>query len=226
MHAQAMAADNPGDAGGGIVALFDGHRAELLRFLQARCGDPAEAEDLLQNLWLRLATVRPGPINHPRAYLFRMANNLAIDAARSRRRAMARDRHWLTDDGAGDGPPEELRDPAPSAAELSRRTEFHHCDGAWHARQLDGLLGRGDENGFAVQGRRGWTCPMPRWNVSGGPLSERYDMPRGRADPVCDKAATIERPRQRRADFHAPPHGMDASARGGRFDPDRDPECS
>ena len=111
-----MAADNPAEtSASGIVALFDLHRAELLRFLQARCGDPAEAEDFLQDLWLRLATIQPGPIGHPRAYLFRIANNLVIDAVRSRQRAMARDRHWLAEDRTADGPPDEVRDPSPSA---------------------------------------------------------------------------------------------------------------
>lgn len=84
----------------GLDGLFWMHRAELRRFLAARCGSVDDADDLMQDLWLRLSAARPGPIANGRAYLFRMANNLALDAARGRRRAMMRDRSWLTTEGA------------------------------------------------------------------------------------------------------------------------------
>jgi RNA polymerase sigma factor (sigma-70 family) len=82
----------PGD---GLVGLFERHRSELRRFLEALCQDPHDAEDLLQELWIKVATSPAGPVGNGRAYLFRMANNLAIDQFRSRRQAKARQASWL-----------------------------------------------------------------------------------------------------------------------------------
>jgi RNA polymerase sigma factor (sigma-70 family) len=79
----------------GLVELYAVHRAALLRFLKARTRDPAEAEDILQDLWLRLRELRPGPIANARAYLFQMANNLVLDRARGTSRRGARDRSWI-----------------------------------------------------------------------------------------------------------------------------------
>jgi RNA polymerase sigma factor (sigma-70 family) len=99
----------------GLAALLEAERGALLRFLAARCGDPAEAEDLLQELWLKAALTPTGPIANGRAYLFRMANNLVLDRARTRRRAMRRDRAWIDRDQPAQGAVELQRDPAPDA---------------------------------------------------------------------------------------------------------------
>ncbi len=78
----------------GLVAVYDQHRGDLLRFLRARTRDHAEAEDVVQELWLRLRDLRPGPISNARAYLYQMANNLVLDRARERRRRSIRDQNW------------------------------------------------------------------------------------------------------------------------------------
>ena len=96
----------------GLAMVFDQHRRELLRFLTARCGDPTEAEDHLQDLWIKVSRPQAGPIADGRAYLFRMANNVVLDARKMRQRAMARDRKWLAFEGGGELPPEERRDAA------------------------------------------------------------------------------------------------------------------
>lgn len=105
-------------AASGLAQVFEQHRPELLRFLRARCGDSAEADDLAQELWFKIAAAAPGPIAHPRAYLFRMANNLVLDQRRSRQRAMARDQAWLGELGRGEKLPELSPDPALNAEEL------------------------------------------------------------------------------------------------------------
>lgn len=102
---------------GGLGNLLSRHRAELSRFLVARCGDAAEAEDLLQELWIKVSAGTPGPVANGRAYLFRMANNLVLDQRRGRQRAMARDRTWLASEGGGDEPPEDRPDPSVPADE-------------------------------------------------------------------------------------------------------------
>ncbi|MDE2563629.1 MAG: RNA polymerase sigma factor [Sphingomonadales bacterium] len=101
----------------GLSRALDENRDALLRFLAARCGDSAMAEDLLHDLWIRIGALSTGPIANTRAYLFRMANNLVLDAARGRRRAMARDRAWIEQDGTSGVPVEARPDPAPAADE-------------------------------------------------------------------------------------------------------------
>jgi len=82
------------DSGNGLTELYRVHRGELLRFLAARTGDRAEAEDLVQDLWIKVVTGRSGPVDNGRAYLYRMAHNLVLDRARERKRRAARDQNW------------------------------------------------------------------------------------------------------------------------------------
>lgn len=98
----------------GLAGLFEQHRSELRRFLEAHCQNMGEAEDLLQELWIKVATMQVGPVGNGRAYLFRMANNLAIDHFRSRQQSLARQSSWLESLGRGDGSPEDQPDPSPS----------------------------------------------------------------------------------------------------------------
>lgn len=77
----------------GLKQLLSEMRSELLRFILARQCDPAEAEDLLQDLYVKLTSLRIGPVSNPRAYLYQMANNLLHDHRRGRRRQQERDDH-------------------------------------------------------------------------------------------------------------------------------------
>lgn len=85
----------------GLEAAFLANRGALLRFLRAR-GAGEAAEDLLQDLWLKIADARPGPVATPLAYLYRMADRLMIDRYRSVRQASVREQAWgeLQADGA------------------------------------------------------------------------------------------------------------------------------
>lgn len=83
----------------GLEAAFMQNRAPLLRFLRARGGGD-DAEDLLQELWLKVIRPDSRPIASPTAYLYRMANNLMLDRRRSIERAMRRDREWAGSDDA------------------------------------------------------------------------------------------------------------------------------
>jgi RNA polymerase sigma-70 factor (ECF subfamily) len=77
----------------GLEAVFLANRERLLRFLAARGAGDA-AEDLLQELWLRVAASRPGPIASPLSYLFRAADMLMIDRYRSATQSRKREREW------------------------------------------------------------------------------------------------------------------------------------
>lgn len=78
----------------GLEILYGVHRADLRRFLIARTGDAADADDVLQELWLKARTLQAGPIDNGRAYLYRMAQNLVVDRLRGKQRRMERERRW------------------------------------------------------------------------------------------------------------------------------------
>jgi RNA polymerase sigma-70 factor (ECF subfamily) len=77
----------------GLQAIFLANRATLLRFLAAR-GAGGEADDLLQELWIKVSGAPAGPIGNPLSYLFRAAENLMRDRHRAVRQSMLRDRAW------------------------------------------------------------------------------------------------------------------------------------
>jgi len=83
-------------AEGGLKALFFENRPILLRFLAARRATPDEADDVLQDLFLRLETQRIGPIAQPIPYLCRMADNLLVDHRRSAAARAAREEAWTS----------------------------------------------------------------------------------------------------------------------------------
>jgi RNA polymerase sigma factor (sigma-70 family) len=78
---------------GGLEAVFLANRDVLLRFLRARGAGDA-AEDLLQELWVRIEQANVGPIAEPLSYLYRTANNLMLDRRRSALRSARRDTEW------------------------------------------------------------------------------------------------------------------------------------
>ena len=66
-----------------LLTVFLEHRNALLRFLVRRLDNPALAEDLTQETWVRAARADGvAAVANPRAYLFRIAANLALDHQR------------------------------------------------------------------------------------------------------------------------------------------------
>ena len=87
----------------GLEAVFLANRSRLLRFLQAHGAGDA-AEDLLQELWLKLSRASTGPVAQPLSYLYRAANNLMLDRHRSQRQAERREQQWVeASDAPGSG---------------------------------------------------------------------------------------------------------------------------
>jgi len=70
-------------------------RESLLLFLAARTRCMATAEDLIQDLYLKVAAIDAGtPVRAPVALLYRMAANLMVDQVRSAQRASRRNGQW------------------------------------------------------------------------------------------------------------------------------------
>jgi RNA polymerase sigma factor (sigma-70 family) len=78
----------------GLQAVFLEKRATLLRLLVARLGSREDAEDALQDLWLKLDALADRPIADPAAFLYRMAANQATDRRIAGQRREVRDDAW------------------------------------------------------------------------------------------------------------------------------------
>jgi RNA polymerase sigma factor (sigma-70 family) len=79
----------------GLQDRFLEQRPVLLRLMTARLGSAAEAEDVLQEMWLKLDQLEAQDVHNPDAWLFRVAANLAADSRLSAARSVARDGLWL-----------------------------------------------------------------------------------------------------------------------------------
>jgi RNA polymerase sigma-70 factor (ECF subfamily) len=77
----------------GIEGILLANRLRLIRFLEAQGAGDA-AEDLFQELWMKLSARPTGPVAQPLSYLYRAASNLMLDRYRAQRQALQRDRAW------------------------------------------------------------------------------------------------------------------------------------
>ena len=78
-----------------LLQLYLEKRPSLVRFFAARLGSVAAAEDLVQELYLKLAALDPHtPIDNPSAFLYRAGQNLMLDRLRQDKRASLRDGAW------------------------------------------------------------------------------------------------------------------------------------
>ena len=69
-----------------LAELFDRHNAELFRYAARYTGDADLAEDVVQDVFVRLAERPPADERNVRGWLFRVTTTIAIDAMRSARR--------------------------------------------------------------------------------------------------------------------------------------------
>ncbi len=76
--------------------VFEEHRSLLTGVAYRILGSASDAEDVVQEAWLRWSSVDPAAVDDPRAYLVTVTSRLAIDrlrSARARRESYVGD--WL-----------------------------------------------------------------------------------------------------------------------------------
>lgn len=78
-----------------LIRAFFERRDNLVLFLAARTRDMAAAEDLVQDLYLKIAGLDPKTeVRAAEALLYRMAANLMVDHVRSAQRSSQRSAKW------------------------------------------------------------------------------------------------------------------------------------
>ncbi|KQM99321.1 hypothetical protein ASE85_11540 [Sphingobium sp. Leaf26] len=79
----------------GLLEAFMQTRPALLRYLTVRGATAEEAEDILQDIGLKLSTDQVGLVDQPRAYLYRMATNHFLLHRRTAGRRARREEAWV-----------------------------------------------------------------------------------------------------------------------------------
>lgn len=102
---------SPEHQAAGLEAIFAEMRPALVR-RAAAMGSGSDAEDVVQDVWLKLRGV-DAPVASPHAYLLRMVYTAVLDRRRGLRRAAARDAVWQS--------PANLAEDAIETADAERR---------------------------------------------------------------------------------------------------------
>lgn len=104
-----------------LTAAYLKKRADLVRFFTVRTGSAAAAEDVVQEIWLKLSTTEaPDDLRSPEAYLYRIGSNVLLDRRRHDRRQAAREAGWALV-AAGPGPDPAAEEPPPDQAIAARQ---------------------------------------------------------------------------------------------------------
>lgn len=83
-----------------MIATFLQKRAELVRIFTPRLRSASAAEDLVQDIYLRLAALDADfAFENEEGYIFRVGSNLMLDRIKVRRRASLREQSWQSGQG-------------------------------------------------------------------------------------------------------------------------------
>ena len=104
-----------------LLAIYLEKRPALVRYFALRLGSQAAAEDLVQDIYLRIERVDPGEVASPAAYLYRLGSNLMLDRLKQQRRSAARDDAWQDSRHLALGDQQIADEPAADEALASRQ---------------------------------------------------------------------------------------------------------
>jgi RNA polymerase sigma-70 factor (ECF subfamily) len=124
----------------------------LVRYFAMRLGSQAAAEDVVQDIYVRIVSAEIGCVENPAAFLYRLGSNLMLDRLKQKRRAEARDDAWHASQYRRAGGEDVANAASPEEAAASRQRwrrlaaaiedlppqrrrafELHKIDGLSHA---------------------------------------------------------------------------------------------
>jgi len=107
-----------------LIEAYLRKREDLVRFFTARIRSAERAEDLVQDLFLKLEAMAPlEDLQNPDAFLYRMGSNLMLDRAKQARRESARDARWSVESTGAAPEPAAPEPEAEAALDARRRLE-------------------------------------------------------------------------------------------------------
>jgi len=104
-----------------LVRVYLEKRQDLARYFSMRLGSEAAAEDVVQDIYVRIVTAEIGQVDNPAAYLYRLGSNLMLDRLKQQRRAEARDDAWHSGQYRRSGGEDLANTPSAEDAAASRQ---------------------------------------------------------------------------------------------------------
>ena len=110
------------DGGASLLETYLARRPDLVRFFTLRLRSASAAEDLVQDIYLRLAALDAATqVHNPVGYLYRLGSNLMLDRLRGERRTAVREGAWLDSHSTRLGTEEVAEDPSAEQALAARQ---------------------------------------------------------------------------------------------------------
>jgi RNA polymerase sigma-70 factor (ECF subfamily) len=103
-----------------LLMLYLTKRPSLVRMFAAKLGAAAAAEDLVQDIYLRITALKPGDIGNPMGLLYQIGANLMLDRLRAGARGAARETAWRDISRHAVGGEDVADEPAADEAIVSR----------------------------------------------------------------------------------------------------------
>lgn len=104
-----------------LVSTYLERRADLVRYFRARLRSEAAAEDLVQDIYLKISTLPQDEIGNPAAYLFRLGTNLMLDRIKIQGRGVRREAEWRAANTTGPREGVAEGSPADEALDAAQR---------------------------------------------------------------------------------------------------------
>ncbi len=105
-----------------LLGTYLDKRDMLLRYVLAACRDAGTAEDIVQDVYVKLSAMTEEPaVDNPSGYLFRMANNLYLNRLRALKSERTRDHAWQASSSEMIGADAVNDEPSPEARITGRQ---------------------------------------------------------------------------------------------------------
>lgn len=108
-----------------LVAVYLERRADLERYFRVRLRSVEAAQDLVQDIYLKIVRRPAEPVDNPTAFLYRLGTNLMLDRLKRERRQVRRAEAWRELHGEQTGGETLADDPSADDA-LAARQRLEH----------------------------------------------------------------------------------------------------
>ena len=116
-----------------LLGTYLEKRDVLLRYIAASCRDASLAEDIIQDLYVKLSALETEPVvDNPSGYLFRMANNIYLNRLRALKSGRTRDHAWQSTSFESVGADAIADEPSPESR-ISGRQQMQRLKAAIEA---------------------------------------------------------------------------------------------